>query len=52
MKPIKKATSVQEDIQTNNFIVKVIEDKKRIVDTLKNGGKLSSIPGIKIVAPI
>ena len=35
-----------------NFIVKVIEDKKRIVETLKKGGKLSSITGIKIVAPL
>ena len=35
-----------------NFIVKVIEDKKRIVETLKKGGKLSSIPGIKIVSPL
>lgn len=35
-----------------NFIIKVIEDKKRIVDTLKKGGKLSSIPGLKIVSPL
>ena len=35
-----------------NFIIKVIEDKKRIVETLKKGGKLSSISGIKIVSPL
>lgn len=52
-----KTNSIEKQMEvkstkTDNFIVKVLEDKKEITDTLKKGGKLSSIPGIKIVSPL
>ena len=37
---------------SGNFIIQIIEDKKRIIEALKNGKKMSSIKGIKIVSPL
>ena len=52
MEPNKTVREVVKTAPPYNFIIKVIEDKKRIVETLKKGGKLSSITGIKIVSPL
>ncbi|HEY8784765.1 MAG TPA: hypothetical protein VIM16_24280 [Mucilaginibacter sp.] len=48
---MNRATNGQT-IPSFNFIVKVIEDKKKIVEALKKGKKLSTLKGIKIVSPL
>ncbi|WP_162996487.1 hypothetical protein [Mucilaginibacter celer] len=37
---------------TNNPIIKMIEDQKRIVKAIKNGENISTLRGIKIASPV
>ncbi|WPV00882.1 hypothetical protein SNE26_03770 [Mucilaginibacter sp. cycad4] len=39
-------------VKAVNPIVKMIEDKKRIAQAIKNGESLSTLKGIKIVSPV
>ncbi|PWK80041.1 hypothetical protein LX99_00505 [Mucilaginibacter oryzae] len=49
MSPTKKSDKATN---ANNPIVKMIEDKKRIVKAIKNGESLSTLKDIKIVSPL
>jgi hypothetical protein len=47
-----KNHSVSEDKIKANPIYQMIKDKRRIIEAIKNGEKVSNIKGIKIVSPL
>jgi hypothetical protein len=47
----KPNDTAEKPVAFNPF-EQMIEDKKKIIKAVKNGEKLSSVKGIKIVAPL
>ncbi|WP_162842714.1 hypothetical protein [Mucilaginibacter pineti] len=45
-------TTGSESKRFSNPIIQMIEDKKRIIQAIKNGESLSTLKGIKIVSPL
>ncbi|HZY39512.1 MAG TPA: hypothetical protein VFE53_22805 [Mucilaginibacter sp.] len=48
----QKTTDTTEKPVAFNPFEQMMEDKKKIVKTVKSGKKVSSVKGIKIVAPL
>jgi hypothetical protein len=51
MEHVVKITG-SESKKFSNPIIQMIEDKKRIIQAIKNGKSLSTLKGIKIVSPL
>ncbi len=52
MKSIKKTNGSVSPRNASNPIMKMIQDKKKIMVAIKKGKKLSSVKGVKFVSPI
>ena len=45
-------TAIGKDKPSANPLIKMMEDKKRIINAIKSGEDLSTLKGIKIVSPL
>jgi hypothetical protein len=52
MKAEKKSSDKTSCASYSNPIIQMIEDKKRIVNAIKNRESLSNLKGVKIVSPL
>lgn len=53
MKKVKKMENKHsKSLSYKNPIMQMIDDKKRIMNAIKNGKKLSSIKGVKFVSSL
>lgn len=52
MKLVNKKPVDTEVKHFDNPFMQMIEDKKRVIEAIKNGKKLSTLKGIKVASPI